>query len=134
VQLHDWSDGTQKFNVKAHASKKISQAVWVQNPASAASTPSNNKLFLTGSSDKTVKLWSLDTSEMSVGKARAVFKGHTGEVSSVSVHEPSGLFAVSAGLDSTWAVNDFERGVQVSRISSADVTEGKIFFFFLFYI
>ncbi|KAJ3075368.1 hypothetical protein HDU98_008322 [Podochytrium sp. JEL0797] len=118
VLINDWQSGNQIASVKAHGAKKVSCVEWVQQGDHAG------RMFVSGSVDNTVKVWNVkeDGDSWSVGKASHVIKGHSSDVTDVAVH-PSGLYGVSASLDSSWAFLDLVKGVQVSKTVHPDGQE-----------
>src|SRR5579871_4127378 len=66
---------------------------------------------VSASSDKTLKVWDLET-----GRAPRTLEGHTGEVWSVAV-SPDGQRAVSASSDKTLKVWDLETGREIRTLS-----------------
>ncbi|KAJ3015719.1 UNVERIFIED_CONTAM: hypothetical protein HDU68_012590 [Siphonaria sp. JEL0065] len=121
VLVSDWKNGGKQVVgvAKAHAGKKITAVSWVDQGAHAGSS------FVTASVDHTVKVWNIkqvEDSGWAVGKASHVIKGHTSDVTDVTVH-PSGLYGASVSSDSTWAFLDLVKGVQVSKTSHQDGKE-----------
>jgi WD40 repeat protein len=77
---------------------------------------------LSGSQDKTVRLWDLET-----GKELRCFEGHTEEVLGVAF-SPDGRQAVSSGLDRSVRLWDVETGRQVRSFSGCKTSESLVTF------
>ncbi|GLC38825.1 hypothetical protein PLESTB_000711400 [Pleodorina starrii] len=73
-------------------------------PVLAIATTPDSKYLVTGSADKTVRVWDVCT-----GYIMATLRGHTGEVSTVAV-TPNGRRIVSSGADKVIFVWDFVTG------------------------
>jgi pre-mRNA-processing factor 19 len=119
VLVHDIRSGKQVVSVKAHTNKKVTSALWVDKGAN------KGKSFITASVDKTIKVWNLDLDRKGnlAAKAEYTIKGHTAEVSGLSLH-PTGDYVISTSYDSTWAFNDIESGKQLMRISDPETIDG----------
>ncbi|KAI9919696.1 hypothetical protein PsorP6_017312 [Peronosclerospora sorghi] len=68
-------------------------------------------IVLTGSHDKTLKLWTSQEEGYSLGYT---LDGYDDAVTSASIH-PTGGFVLSGSLDATWAIHDIRRGQLLSR-------------------
>ncbi|KAF2285546.1 hypothetical protein GH714_005414 [Hevea brasiliensis] len=80
-------------------------------------------LFLTGSADKTVRIW--QGSEDGNYDCRHILKDHTAEVNAVTVHATN-VYFVTASLDNTWCFYDLSSGsclTQVSDTSKSDTSK-----------
>jgi dynein assembly factor with WDR repeat domains 1 len=77
----------------------------------AFNNPFGDKI-LTGSFDKTAKLWSATT-----GQLLRTFKGHTAEIV-CSAFDPNGMLAATGAMDSTARIWDLETGVQMHVLDS----------------
>ncbi|KDP33313.1 hypothetical protein JCGZ_12862 [Jatropha curcas] len=80
-------------------------------------------LFLTGSADKTVRVW--QGSEDGNYECRHILKDHTAEVQAVTVHATNRYF-VTASLDNTWCFYDLSSGLclkQVDDTSKSDTSK-----------
>ncbi|EFJ40753.1 hypothetical protein VOLCADRAFT_108019 [Volvox carteri f. nagariensis] len=73
-------------------------------PVLAVATTPDSKYLITGSADKTVRVWDVCT-----GYIMATLRGHTGEVSTVAV-TPNGRRIMSSGADKVIFVWDFVTG------------------------
>ncbi|KAJ4870629.1 Pre-mRNA-processing factor 19-like protein 1 [Raphanus sativus] len=71
-------------------------------------------LFLTASSDKTVRIWG--SSEGGNYACKHTLKDHTAEVRAVTVHATNKYF-VSASLDSTWCFYDMSSGLCLAQVT-----------------
>jgi WD40 repeat protein len=92
-----------------HAAEKPDIFVQMGHPsqiASVAISP-NGQYVLSGSYDKTVKLW-----EIATGREIRTFKGHSGLVHSVAF-SPDGRYAISGSQDETIKLWEVETGRQV---------------------
>ncbi|MCX6156964.1 MAG: protein kinase [Ignavibacteriae bacterium] len=69
----------------------------------------DNKKALSGSRDKTIRLWDIET-----GKEIRRFEGHTGEVISVEF-SPDGRYALSGSKDNTIRLWEIETGKEIRR-------------------
>ncbi|KIM23652.1 hypothetical protein M408DRAFT_77303 [Serendipita vermifera MAFF 305830] len=69
----------------------------------------NGKRIVSGSEDRTIRVWDAETAEMVAGP----FKGHTGSVNSVAV-SPDGTRAVSGSGDTTLRVWDIETAEMIA--------------------
>ncbi|KAI9346419.1 WD40-repeat-containing domain protein [Zopfochytrium polystomum] len=128
----------QVAHAKGHSGKKVTSVAWLQPSgigaaaAAAAESDSQSYAFVSASADNTTKIWRFTAAagdgegeepSVEIGRAAHVVKGHTADVTAVSVH-PSGKYFVSASLDLTWAFADAEVGAQVARFHEKDVTKG----------
>ncbi|GAB2245504.1 hypothetical protein Droror1_Dr00000997 [Drosera rotundifolia] len=84
--------------------------------------PGNDDIVITGSGDKTVRLW--QGSENGNYDCRHVLKDHTAEVQAVSVHATNKYF-VTASLDSTWCFYDLSTGLCLSQVADSPGSEGE---------
>ncbi|KAJ7979796.1 pre-mRNA-processing factor 19-like [Quillaja saponaria] len=73
-------------------------------------------LLLTGSSDKTVRLW--QGSEDGSYNCRHILKDHTAEVQAVTVHATNNYF-VTASLDNTWCFYELASGLCLTKVTDA---------------
>ncbi|KAK9287764.1 hypothetical protein L1049_016204 [Liquidambar formosana] len=80
-----------------------------------------DELFLTGSADKTVRVW--QGSENGDYDCRHILKDHTAEVQAVTVHATNNYF-VTASLDNTWCFYDLSSGLCLTQVADASVSEG----------
>ncbi|KAJ3107393.1 hypothetical protein HDU97_004275 [Phlyctochytrium planicorne] len=103
----NWREGEQVCSVKAHGSKKVSSAIWIDRGAHK-----DTHAFITGSVDKTAKVWSLSTGKPKLASTLSI---HDGEVTSLSLH-PGGSYFVSGSADGTWSFNDVVEGTSIARI------------------
>ncbi|KAH9681724.1 pre-mRNA-processing factor 19 [Citrus sinensis] len=78
-------------------------------------------LFLTGSADKTVRVW--QGSEDGNYDCKHTLKDHTAEVQAVTVHATNKYF-VTASLDNTWCFYDLSSGICLTQVSDAG-TDGR---------
>ncbi|XP_027366094.1 pre-mRNA-processing factor 19-like [Abrus precatorius] len=69
-------------------------------------------LFLTGSADKTVRLW--QASDEGTYNCRDILRDHTAEVQAITVHATNDYF-VTASLDSTWCFYELSSGTCLTR-------------------
>ena len=76
--------------------------------SSAAISP-DNKYVLTGSHDKTARLWDAQT-----GTEIHSFQGHSGEVNTVSI-SPDGRYVLTGGEDDTARLWDIETGKELRK-------------------
>lgn len=78
----------------------------------------DGKYALSGSLDKTLKLWDIST-----GKEIRTFLGHTGSVNSVAF-SPDGKYAVSAGEDNTLKVWDVSTSKEIRQLIAEGIGYG----------
>ena len=86
--VFDHSKGQAVATLSGHA-KKLTACVFHRSKVN---------LVLTGSADKTVRLWDASSS----GEAKATIEGFGAEVSGLSVH-PTGDYAAVSGKDGAWS-------------------------------
>jgi len=101
VQVYDRSTEKILATLKGHT-KKVTAALFV----SAAEGDDLPYLLASSSLDKTIRLWSTDTSAKAKASyaAKAAISSHSGEVNALAVH-PCGNLLASAGSDG-WAFHD----------------------------
>ncbi|CAI9118045.1 OLC1v1019552C1 [Oldenlandia corymbosa var. corymbosa] len=78
-------------------------------------------VVLTGSADKTVRLWQRSESENY--DCRHILKDHTAEVRAVTVHATNKYF-VTASLDNTWCFYDLSSGLCLAQVSDSSEADG----------
>ncbi|XP_004134043.1 pre-mRNA-processing factor 19 [Cucumis sativus] len=78
-------------------------------------------LFLTGSADKTVRVW--QQSDDGNYNCRHILKDHTAEVQAVTVHATNDFF-VTASLDNTWCFYELASGLCLTQVAEDSETEG----------
>ncbi|KAJ3413426.1 hypothetical protein HDV05_008067 [Chytridiales sp. JEL 0842] len=119
VLVHDIRSEKQVISIKAHTTKKVTSTVWIDK----GSNKGNG--FITASADKTAKVWQFENDRKGnpTAKASATFKGHTSDVTDLSLH-PTGDYFASCSNDSTWAFNDIDAGKQILRISDPETSDG----------
>ncbi|KAL2921248.1 Pre-mRNA-processing factor 19 [Bienertia sinuspersici] len=83
--------------------------------------PQDESLVITGSADKTVRLW--QGSEDGNYDCRHVLKDHTAEVQAVTVHATNKYF-VTASLDNSWCFYDLASGLCLSQVTDYSGSEG----------
>ncbi|KMT16534.1 hypothetical protein BVRB_3g048280 [Beta vulgaris subsp. vulgaris] len=83
--------------------------------------PQDESLVITGSADKTVRIW--QGSEDGNYDCRHVLKDHTAEVQAVTVHATNKYF-VTASLDSSWCFYDLVSGICLSQVTDPEGSEG----------
>ncbi|KAI8855325.1 WD40-repeat-containing domain protein [Chytridium lagenaria] len=108
VSVTNWREGEQAFNVKAHGSKKVSSLLWIDR-----GPLKDSHAFVSGSIDKTVKVWNL---EKGTAKLVDTISDHDGEVAALAL-QPSGEYFVSASTDGSWSFNDISRVSSVKKFS-----------------
>ncbi|KAF7837423.1 Pre-mRNA-processing factor 19 [Senna tora] len=109
--IFDRSSGQILSTLSGH-SKKVTSVKFV----------GQGDMFLTGSADKTVRLW--QGSDDGNYNCRHILKDHTAEVQAVTVHATNNYF-VTASLDNTWCFYDFSSGTCLTQVSdSAGSSEG----------
>lgn len=75
---------------------------------------SKQGLVLTGSADKTVRLWDASSGD---GAAKATIEGFGGEVSGVSVH-PTGDYAAVSGKDGSWSFASLNYATVLEKVGA----------------
>ncbi|CAM6129516.1 unnamed protein product [Calypogeia fissa] len=78
-------------------------------------------LVLTGSADKTVKIW--QATEDGPYTCKHTLKDHSGEVRAVTLHATRNYF-VTASVDKTWGFYDLNSGLCLAQVGDASVHEG----------
>ena len=94
-----WKNESEILAVKDHASSVRSVAV-----------AHSKEFFITGSDDKTLKVW-----DMATGKQMLVLEGHSDKVNSVVINN-NDQFAASASSDKTIRVWNLLNGVQIQAL------------------
>ncbi|KAJ3194349.1 hypothetical protein HDU67_004777 [Dinochytrium kinnereticum] len=112
VIVTNWREGEQVYSVKAHGSKKVSTTMWIDR-----GSLKDSYSFVTGSADKTVKIWSLEDDKAKLGHTIST---HDGEITGLTLH-PCGEYFVSASTDASWSINDISRGESIKSFSEAGV-------------
>ncbi|XVF66405.1 hypothetical protein PTKIN_Ptkin10aG0032900 [Pterospermum kingtungense] len=82
---------------------------------------SPNDVFLSGSADKTVRIW--QGSEDGNYDCRHILKDHTAEVHAVTVHATNNYF-VTASLDKTWCFYDLSSGLCLTQVEDPSNSMG----------
>ncbi|KAG4084521.1 PRP19/PSO4 pre-mRNA processing factor 19 [Neocallimastix lanati (nom. inval.)] len=118
INIVDYNnDGKIINNEKAH-SKKINQVQWYTKQDKMPGA------FFTASADKTVKFWNCDVdSEDYAISNKYAFKGHSAEITSMSIHATGDYFA-SASADSTWSLVDLATNQLIVKVSKDDIESG----------
>ncbi|CAL9113658.1 unnamed protein product [Musa acuminata var. zebrina] len=80
-----------------------------------------NELIVTGSSDKTVRVW--QGTENGNYDCQHVMRDHTAEVQAVTVHATQKYF-VTASMDNTWCFYDLSTGSCLTQVGEASTEEG----------
>lgn len=78
-------------------------------------------LFLTGSADKTVRVW--QESDDGNYNCRHILKDHTAEVQAITVHATNNYF-VTASLDGTWCFYELSSGLCLTQVVDAADSNG----------
>ncbi|KAL7220046.1 hypothetical protein ACSBR2_012998 [Camellia fascicularis] len=78
-------------------------------------------LVVTGSADKTVRLW--QGSESGNFDCRHILKDHTAEVQAVTIHATNNYF-VTASLDNTWCFYDLSSGLCLAQVEDGSGSGG----------
>ncbi|KAJ9154108.1 hypothetical protein P3X46_027480 [Hevea brasiliensis] len=107
--LFDRGSGQILSTLSGH-SKKVTSVKFV----------TDGDLFLTGSADKTVRVW--QGSEDGNYDCRHILKDHTAEVHAVTVHATKKYF-VTASLDNTWCFYDLSSGICLSQVSDTSKSD-----------
>eukprot|EP00262_Sarcandra_glabra_P017571 TRINITY_DN6052_c2_g1_i1.p1 TRINITY_DN6052_c2_g1~~TRINITY_DN6052_c2_g1_i1.p1 ORF type:complete len:522 (-),score=80.40 TRINITY_DN6052_c2_g1_i1:264-1829(-) len=107
--LFDRTSGQILCTLTGH-SKKITSVKFV----------SRDELFVTGSADKTVRIW--QGSENGDYSCRHILRDHTAEVQAVTVHATNNYF-VTASLDNTWCFYDLSSGLCLTQVSGVSEEE-----------
>jgi len=110
-------DGNIIQNEKAH-SKKINKVQWYTKQDKMPGA------FFTASADKTVKLWNCNaSSEDNTISNQYTFKGHSAEITGLSIHATGDYFA-SASVDSTWSFVDLATNQLIVKVAKDDIESG----------
>ncbi|CAN0904866.1 Pre-mRNA-processing factor 19 [Linum grandiflorum] len=108
--LFDRASGQIRSTLSGH-SKKVTSVKFV----------GDGGLFLTGSADKTVRVW--QESEEGSYDCRHILRDHTAEVKAVTVHATNKYF-VTASLDNTWCFYDLSSGSCLAQVGEKSNSEG----------
>lgn len=103
VQLFDLAESKVLGTCKGHT-KAVTKVVLREETSSSIESASS-RLVISGSADKTVRVWGEDEGGKWSGKH--VFKNHTAEITGLGLH-PSGAYIAAGSLDSTWSLYDLE--------------------------
>jgi len=79
------------------------------------------EMAISGSADKTVRLWGEENGKWS---AKGTLSGHKGEITGLAVH-PSGSYLAAGSTDSTWSFYDLSTVKSVATYSAVDGVEGS---------
>ncbi|CAL9108902.1 unnamed protein product [Musa textilis] len=101
----------QMLSTLAGHSKKVTSVKFVPG----------NELIVTGSSDKTVRVW--QGTEDGNYDCQHVMRDHTAEVQAVTVHATQRYF-VTASMDNTWCFYDLSTGSCLTQVGEASTEEG----------
>ncbi|WWC66302.1 uncharacterized protein I206_100203 [Kwoniella pini CBS 10737] len=80
-----------------------------------------NKLAISASADKTVKIWGEENGKWS---NKANLTGHKGEINGLAIH-PSGSYVAAGSSDSTWSLYDIEQATEIVKYSALPGVEGS---------
>lgn len=95
MQIYDRENGKVVSSLKGHT-KKINHVAWREKEGV-------NTLVMSGSADKTVRIWSHDSSSGEYAPATTL-KSHKGEITGLSVHPTSTVLGISS-LDKTYSLH-----------------------------
>ncbi|KAG9044474.1 hypothetical protein FS837_008092 [Tulasnella sp. UAMH 9824] len=98
VQLYDREAGKVLATLKGHT-KRI-------NHVKLRERDGENTLVVSGSADKTVRVWSHDSASGDFAPA-STFKTHKGEITGLDLH-PSGKYLAVGSADKTWSLQSLE--------------------------
>ncbi|GER52232.1 pre-mRNA-processing factor-like protein [Striga asiatica] len=90
-----------------------SNAVVFNRPSGQVVSTLSGELVVTGSADKTVRLW--QGSEDGSFESKHTLRDHTAEVQAVTVHATNKYF-VTASLDNTWCFYDLASGLCLTQV------------------
>jgi len=96
VQIYDRDSGKVLSTLKGHT-KKINHVAWRETSAG------DNTLVMSGSADKTVRIWSHDSGSGEYAPA-STLKLHKGEITGLSVHPTTTILGVSSA-DKTYSLH-----------------------------
>ena len=113
VQVYDVTEDKVIANLAGHT-KKV-------NAVKFRGQQEKNDIVLSASADKHVRIWVPD--EKKGYKLGHNIAAHKGDVTDISVH-PSKDYFVSAGLDSKWALYDFETAKPIVESFDTEVEAG----------
>ncbi|WWC86281.1 uncharacterized protein L201_001154 [Kwoniella dendrophila CBS 6074] len=82
-----------------------------------------NKLAISASADKTVKIWGED-GESGKWTNKGNLTGHKGEINGLAIH-PSGSYLAAGSSDSTWSLYDIESQEEIVKYSALPGIEGS---------
>ncbi|KAF5181952.1 Pre-mrna-processing factor 19-like protein [Thalictrum thalictroides] len=106
--IFDRASGQILSSLSGH-SKKVNSVKFV----------SRDELFVTGSADKTVRVW--QGNEEGNYNCRHILKDHSAEVQAVTIHATNNYF-VTASLDNTWCFYDLSSGLCLTQVGLGEAS------------
>jgi pre-mRNA-processing factor 19 len=108
--VYDRSSSSKLAELKGHT-KEVTCVAWASDGGAA----------LTGSADKSVRLWAAEDGGRGGFRLAATFTDHAGPVTALAAH-PCASLAVTASADATWAMYDLSSATCLVHVADAGAT------------